>query len=300
MTTDEATLVADPPPESGPPPRQRSVGDMVRTFFRGVGQTLITFGVVVLLFIVYEVWVTNWFSVRENHRLRTKLETAWANGQDPLSLPGSGVHAIPLGAGIANIYIPRLGQDFAWTIVQGGDPPSQDELAKGPAHYGQTQMPGDIGNFAVAGHRVGKGEPFLNLDHLKPGDAVIIETGKHWYVYRVKGVAGVHNGISKPNADGIPGSEVVGPDDGSPLYPIPHDQNSYAPLPATNGMKPSPSANQATERLMTMTTCTPKFTAENRLIVYAVLDPVFTAPGPDSGGKDMPQLIKDLYKEVKG
>src|SRR6185437_5257156 len=134
------------PPEPGPSGGQRTVGDLVRTFFRGVGQTLITLGVVVLLFIVYEVWVTNWFTDRENHRLRSQLETEWANGQDPLPLPGSGPHAIKLGTGIANLYIPRLGTDFAWTIVQGGDPPDQDVLSKGPAHYGETQLPGQKGN----------------------------------------------------------------------------------------------------------------------------------------------------------
>ncbi len=61
-----------------------------------------------------------------------------------------------------------------FTIVEGTEPRRQ--LEKGPGHYRGTALPGQVGNFAVAGHRVGKGEPFLNLDQLRAGDAVIVET----------------------------------------------------------------------------------------------------------------------------
>ena len=89
--------------------------------------------------------------------------------------PAATSPTIPLGSGIANIYIPRFGRDYAFTVVQGT---KDADLEKGPGHYVGTALPGQVGNFAVAGHRVGKGEPFLNLDHLRPGDAVIIETDK--------------------------------------------------------------------------------------------------------------------------
>jgi sortase A len=245
-----------------------TAGDRVRLVLRGLGQTLITLGVVVVLFIVYEVWISNWFSERENKQLVQRLEQQWA-------LPGGGPNTIPVGDALGILYIPRLGQDYAWAIVQGDAVPNQDQLAKGPAHYGRTAFPGRRGNFAVAGHRVGKGEPFLNLDDLVPGDPVIVETRQGWFVYRVKGR---QHGLTQPDADGIPGREIVAPSDGDVLLPVP----DHPGVPAQ-------------DRYMTMTTCNPKFTAENRLIVYSTLD--FTAPFVD-GGKTMPAKVQALYEKV--
>ena len=163
-----------------------STGDKVRFVLRGLGQTLITLGLVVLLFVVYEVWITNLFSERANNNLATKIKQEWQTDTvDPLlPLPNGKDPKLKLGTGIGNIFIPRLGRDYHFAIVEGTN---QDDLAIGPGHYQGTALPGAVGNFAVAGHRVGKGEPFLNVDKLRPGDAVIVETKSCWYVYRVKG-----------------------------------------------------------------------------------------------------------------
>src|SRR3569832_1720209 len=83
-----ATAVATKPRK---PTRHRapmSAGDRVRFVRRGVGQTLITAGCVVLLFVVYEVYITNIFSHRLQHRVHNQLEQQWAAGKDPLLLPG--------------------------------------------------------------------------------------------------------------------------------------------------------------------------------------------------------------------
>lgn len=271
------TLVAQPTPE---PARHRkpghTPGDVVRLLLRGIGQTLITAGLVVLLFVVYEVWVTNFFAHREQSKVHNALEEKWAQGDDPLlPLPGSHSVTIPLGTGIANIYIPRLGKDYAWTIVEGTD---DSALEKGPGHYVGSALPGEVGNFAVAGHRVGKGEPFLNLDKLRPGDTVIIETKSTWYVYRVKG--NVRTGdLSDRGNDDIPGREIVDPGEGQVLLPVPNHPDATP-----------------TEKLMTMTTCHPKFTARERMIVHAVLDTSLTVKRT-GGGK--PASISALYDEVK-
>jgi sortase A len=239
---------------SAPEARSSTTGDRVRFVARGIGQTLITAGVVVLLFVVYEVWVTNIFAEQKQTRVHNVLEQQWAQGDDPLvgklNLPGSTQSTIPVGAGIANLYLPRLGSDYRFTIVQGVDDAS---LEKGPGHYPTTQLPGQVGNFAVAGHRVGKGEPFLNLDQLRPGDAVVVETKSTWYVYRVKGDAATGD-LSAKETDGVPGREIVDPSDVAVVDPV----------PGQPGVKP-------TEALMTMTTCHPKFTANERMIVHAVL-----------------------------
>lgn len=224
----------------------------IRLALRGTGQTLITVGIIVLLFVVYEVWVTDIFAHEKQVKVHNQLEKEWAQGKDPLalSLPGGKQVIIPIGSGIANLYIPRFGTDYHFTIVQGTDDASLEE---GPGHYLGTALPGQVGNFAVAGHRVGKGEPFLNVDHLRPGDPIVVETKTEWYIYRVKG--NVQTGdLNDKGTDGIPGREIVSPDASEVL----------APVPDHPGAKP-------TEKLMTMTACTPKFTATQRIIIHSAL-----------------------------
>lgn len=284
------TVLADPPAPPPPDKPGMSTGDKVRFVLRGIGQTLITAGLVVLLFVVYEVWITNIFADRNNERHISQLRKEFNDRDivDPLNLPSGKVANIKLGSNIGILYMPRLGRDYAEAIVQGGVPPDDQQLEQGTAHYGETQLPGQKGNFAVAGHRVGHGEPFLNLDQLRAGDAVIVETKTWWYVYRVLGTP---NGsdpqkatpYSYRDADGkidkIPGREIVDPEDGNVLFPIPNDTS--APL------------SDATQRLMTMTTCHPKFTASQRMIIHAILDTKVSADG-----SAMPAAIKALYGEV--
>jgi sortase A len=252
---------------------RRTRGDWVRFGLRGIGQTLITAGLVVLLFVVYEVYVTNYFSHRAQSQVHHALQKEWAQGKNPLlRLPDGKLPSLPAGQGIANLYIPRLGRDYAWTVVQGT---SAADLNKGPGHYVESALPGQIGNFAVAGHRVGKGEPFLNLNLLKPGDAVIVQTESMWFVYRVLGNVKTGN-LSAVGADGIPGRQIVLPADGQVVDPVP-DRPGATP----------------TERLMTMTTCHPKFTASHRMIVHAVLTGKVHATGTTK-----PAAILALYHGV--
>jgi sortase A len=285
---------SDGPPAGGsgagePPKPSMSGGDKVRFVVRGIGQTLITGGLVVLLFVVYEVYVTNWFAQHRQDKVHTALEHQWAQGTDVLGLPG-GELAKLAGRGIANLYIPRLGLDYAWTIVEGiGDA----DLEKGPGHYPNSQLPGQRGDFAVAGHRVGKGEPFLNLDQVRAGDPIIVETQKSWFVYCVIGVkvgvqacdpnaAGAE--LARVDANGVPGREIVSPSDGGVVLPVPSI--------------PSVSAAAATTAYLTMTTCHPKFTASERMIVHAVLDPAYPQGIPKRAGDAEPAQIKAFYAEV--
>src|SRR3954462_5755571 len=141
------TMVASP---AAPPPRRSAeltFGDKVRFVLRGIGQTLITLGLVVLLFVVYEVWITNLFAAREQSKVTDALKQEWRQNKDPLlPLPGTKDPSITLGSGIGILYIPRLGRDFHFTIVQGDTVPSDALLEKGPAHYKDTALPGQIGN----------------------------------------------------------------------------------------------------------------------------------------------------------
>lgn len=284
----DVTATATPPPASPPERRPMTGGDKVRFVLRGIGQTLITLGLVVLLFVVYEVWITNLYAAREQSKVTDALKQEWQENKDPLlPLPGSKDPSIPLGSGIGILYIPRLGRDFHFTIVQGGTVPNDAQLEKGPAHYKDTALPGQIGNFAVAGHRVGKGEPFLNIDKLRSGDAVIVETKSNWYVYRVLGTPAGRNpqtveakvAENGGSAVMLKGREIVDPSAGRVLLPVPDNE----------GVEPS-------QALMTMTTCHPKFTASHRMIVYSALDKQLSVKNTDL---KMPDSLKALYDEVK-
>lgn len=234
----------------------RRRGDLVRTVVRGLGQTLITLGLVALLIVVYEVRITNIYADAKQSTAHRQFAREIKAGQDPLKgadrlkLPAGRRVLLPAGKGFANLYIPTLGQDYAYTIIEGT---SEADLERGPGHYSGSAVPGQIGNFAVAGHRVGKGEPFLNLDQLRPGDAVIVQTVKHWYVYKVLGDAKTHD-LGAKDAQGVPGREIVAPD----------QVGVIAPLPDRPGAT-------ATRALMTMTTCHPKYSADRRMIVHAAL-----------------------------
>jgi len=231
----------------------RTRGDVVRTGIRGLGQTLMTFGVIVLLFVVYEIFITDLFNDQRQDELTQELREDW--GDDPTvgpDLPGGGLPSIPLGEGFAFIRIPAFGADYVKVIIEGTDP---NELEQGPGHYVDSAMPGELGNFALAGHRVGKGSPFLDLNLLKPGDAVVIETVDAWFTYRVLGDPATGDYDTDPS--GIPGQQIVEPEQREVVYPIPGEtDSSVAP----------------TSAYLTLTTCHPKFSAAQRLIVHAVLE----------------------------
>jgi sortase A len=279
-------------------PATRPRRDPIGATLRGTGELLLTVGAIVLLFAVYEVWGTNIVAHREQSSVHHVLQQEWKQGTDLLALPPDKLTAHS-GNGIANLYIPRLGTDYAWTIVEGSTVPTDGQLTKGPAHYGATQLPGEDGNFAMAGHRVGKGEPFLNIDKLKPGDPVIVESATTWFVYCVLGASSqasvcdpnVHGGdLHRADSNGVVGQEVVSPNAGGVLLPVPDHARFSAPY---------------TTAYLTMTTCTPKFTATDRLIVHAVLDPAFPAGIAKEHLRTgysaaIPPQIKNLYALVTG
>ena len=239
----------------------------------GTGEVLITLGLVLVLFAVYEVWVSNIFADRKQHQAQQKLEQAWQKGQDPLrgedklNLPAGKQVVLPVGDGFANLYIPEFGKDYVKTIIQGTD---DGDLDRGPGHYVNTQVPGQVGNFALAGHRVGKGEPFLNLDQLHPGDKVVIQTASNWYVYTVLGSQPAYQAalklqgsarsnaidaaLASPDKQGVPGREIVSPSAVQVIDPVPDHP----------GLTP-------TRALLTLTTCHPKYTANQRMVVHAEL-----------------------------
>ena len=237
-------------------------GDAVRTVLRGTGQTLITVGVVLLLFCVYELKVTNLVTARAQEQLADDLQAQWSTpvaapspvptptgtpavpAPPPSAAPPAAPAAVELGSGIAVLRIPRLGDwnDRPPVVVEGV---STSDLKKGPGHIPGTALPGEVGNVVLSGHRTTYGAPFERFDELQPGDAVVVETRDTWFTYTVVGTR-----IVRPSA-----IEVT--------YPVPGDR----------GATP-------TKRLLTMTTCHPRFSARQRMVVSAEL----TATDAKSGG----------------
>ena len=202
-----------------------------------IGELLITVGVIILLFAVYELKITD---IRANHtqqRLERQLGQAWERpptGVAGQRLPNPSVDPQP-GAPLALLRIPRLGDKYSKVVVEGV---GTSDLQKGPGHYPKTALPGAVGNSVISGHRTTYGHPFYDLDKMKVGDEIDVQVRYRTYHYRVTGI------------------RVVSPDGVDVLLPV----------PGHAGVKP-------TQRLLTFTTCTPRFSAAQRLIVTAEMAP---------------------------
>lgn len=101
---------------------------------------------------------------------------------DPNSPPPLAAAAGGPGSALAYMTIPRFGEDWLWTVVEGT---AADDLEKGPGHYENTALPGARGNFAVAGHRAGHGDPFLDFETLQVGDTVTFRQSGAWWTYEI-------------------------------------------------------------------------------------------------------------------
>ncbi|MBQ0904327.1 class E sortase [Micromonospora sp. U21] len=211
-----------------------SLASRLRTGIRVSGEVLITFGLVVLLFAGYEVWGKSAIVDAHQNDLSQQLAQAWGPTDDPTVAPSATPSVKPSppvrGKPIAGLHIPKL--DKNWVVVEGV---TQADIRYAPGHYPTSALPGQVGNFSVAGHR--NRATFWRLDELDDGDAIVVEGKTDWYVYRVS-----QSRIVKPTQ-----VEVV------------------APVPGEPDKKP-------TKRMLTLTTCNPKFDNYQRLIIHAELD----------------------------
>ncbi|HVM02797.1 MAG TPA: sortase [Acidimicrobiales bacterium] len=135
------------------------------------------------------------------------------------------------GDALTRLKIPSLGVDVV--VVEGT---SASGLRAGAGHYPNTPLPCEPGNVAIAGHRTTYGKPFANIDRMKPGDTIILETPIGSCTYEV---------------------------DRAPYIVKPTDFSVVANDPASSAL--------------TLTTCHPKGSAKERLIVKAKM----TAGTPD-------------------
>ena len=245
--TDEAAVAATPV-RAG---TRRRWG--VALVLNRIGRGLIAAGVVILLFVGYQLWGTNIQEHRSQDKLESafndklaQLETADPGVLDALRGTGSSTTAaagappttpttIPrevfdliapqAGEPVAVIRIPSIGVERR--VVEGTD---VDDLREGPGHYAESPLPGQAGNAAIAGHRTTYGAPFNRIDELVPGDEIQVQTVQGTAVYKV---------------DQAP--FVVSPDQVEVL-------NDYG------------------DNRLTLTSCHPKLSSSKRMIVTAELE----------------------------
>jgi sortase A len=263
----EAIRGASGPRSVIPGPSRRSVGFAAVQIWRvvgAIGRAMMRAGVLVLLFVVYQLWGTGLITERQQDHLSSQFDQLLAEAATTTSTtsttalaPGPPVTApadLPLpeqGDPIGRIEIPDIGVDFVY--VQGVE---LKDLRDGPGHFPQTPMPGQAGNAALAGHRTTYAAPFNRLDELGPGAEITIETLQGTFTYRV---------------DAQPAPEGEEPRGWFTVSP------SQVEILEQDG----------TNRL-TLVACHPKYSASQRIVVTATLDsPVApSTPLPDTEGEN--------------
>jgi sortase A len=227
----------------------------------GIGRILITLGLMMFAFVAYQLWGTGIQTAQAQRTLSRDFEEQVGKTPDvtttvvttttepPTTEPTNSTVPAPVtttttttlapvvpvaqpipaaGEALARLEIPRMGLNRI--VVEGA---TAEALAKGPGHFPETPLPGQLGNAAIAGHRTTHLHPFFDIDKLEPGDEIIATTLNGRYVYQVTG------------------TEVVGPDDYAAVIPT----------------------TDVTKATLTLVSCTPKYSASNRIVVHSELVP---------------------------
>jgi sortase A len=231
-----------------------------RWWVGGLGKTLIATGLLLFGFVAYQLWGTGIETARAQNSLESEFEELLAGttpstatpvdtppteSTTPVESPPTGsipatttptptpvasLPSIAEGDPVARMELPTIGVDKI--VVAGVD---KNDLKKGPGHYPETPLPGQLGNSAIAGHRTTFGQPFFDVDKLENGDEIVVTTVAGRFVYRVTG------------------QQIVSPSD-------------YQVIATTD----------PTRATLTLTSCHPKYTARERIIVFAELDAAAT------------------------
>ncbi|MBA2283255.1 MAG: class E sortase [Acidimicrobiia bacterium] len=264
--------------------RKRERGLLYARILGAVGRTMITAGVLILLFVTYQLWGTGVRTAQAQERLDAEFQelleqasgavvdttstTAPPPTTDPTTptsrLPATTVDTLPpellpaRGDVAGQIRIPRIGVDF--TFVEGV---GVSDLKEGPGHYPETPLPGQTGNSAIAGHRTTYGAPFANVDQLEVGDEIVITTVQGEFTYLV-GIA----------------PQIVAPDRVEVLDADHWDFDG-------DGV--------AEANVLTLTACHPRYSARQRIIIAAELvgEPAVTVSRPAAPDDDAPAAFEE-------
>ncbi|WP_254885787.1 class E sortase [Streptomyces sp. NA02950] len=244
------------------------------------GELAVTLGLVALLFVVHELWLTNRQARQGAAREVAALEREWrtrgpgdrtAPEADPRDASPAGggperdrAATARTGPGTSGGSAPRRDQSYAvlriprigLTVPVAEGVSRSAVLNKGyVGHYPGTAQPGRAGNVALAGHRNTHGEPFRRLDEVRPGDTLRIDTADARYTYVADRT--------------LPRTS---PSDGTVIAKVPYS----SARPRQRYTEPG--------YYLTLTTCTPEFTSRYRLVVWGRLTSAVPRTA-DAGGQ---------------
>jgi sortase A len=209
----------------------------VRRVLRATGWTFIGMGSFVLYFLVYQLVGTNAVTNAGQNDLRDQLEREWSAQPAPRGDPKQ-VAPRKVARGKPLAVLDIPKIQLDNKVVVEGV--GREELRKGPGHVPSTVAPGQPGTFAVSGHRTTYGAPFYRLDELAKGDTITVVTREAIYTYTV-----THTAIVRP-VDTQVLENVRGP-------------------------------NGKLKATIVLTTCHPRYSARQRLVVFGDLS--FTSAG---------------------
>ncbi len=200
------------------------------------GIALITVGAILLGWLAWQFWGTNWVSKGRQAEVAADLQENWQDGQ--------GTVDTEWGQALGLLRVPAFGSDYEVPILEGT---SDEALAAGVGHAKESAKVGARGNFVLAAHRVTHGEPFADFPELRAGDLVYVETVNATYTYELD----------------TGGTELIVPFTADwvldPVFPVNPDANGVQPVG-----KPG-------DRIITLVTCSEIFHTDNRSVVFGHL-----------------------------
>lgn len=212
------------------------------SYLQWFGEILITLGVILMLYVVWQLFVND--PVVSQSQQQQAKEYSIVDHKNPKEFVKMRSN-LKQGAVFAKLYVPRFAKDYERLIGQGTFQKITLNVI-GVGHYVSTEWPGKPGNFALAAHRTSHGAPFSKIDELRAGDKVWVETNDNWFTYEYRQTA------------------IVEPSDLSVLSDLPPGLTN-----ATKG-----------KSYLTMTSCHPKWSNKQRIVVWFEL----VKTEPKSGG----------------
>ncbi|TFD32525.1 class E sortase [Cryobacterium sp. TMT1-62] len=222
-----------------------------------IGEVLITAGVLVLAFLGWQLWWNDMIMAGQQSKAAAEISQTWIDDErssrdkaadtPQTTDPGESApadfgdpvvrEAPPSAQSFAVLYVPRFGADYHRSIAEGIGNNVLNSSRSGIGHYPDTQMPGEVGNFALAAHRSANGGGMHLINELQLGDAIYVQTADGYYTYRFRDL------------------EYVAPTAVDVIAPVPHNPD-VAPV----------------DRFITLTSCNPLLSTDERIIAYGVLE----------------------------
>lgn len=164
--------------------------DVPRKVFGFLAELFFTLGALVLLFLLYQLWFTTELAKNQqalvSQEFQSLLNQSPLEGSDQSGFEGEALVEVLKTQeieGLGLLFIPALkNQVWGLPVLSGTD---DKALAQGVGHYSKTELPGQVGNFAIAGHRATNGEPFAYFENLRAGDLVYLQTTAGWFSYEL-------------------------------------------------------------------------------------------------------------------